>query len=202
MLRNWLRNLYLVEAMGEWRHLKLHGGSLDRLPFPCSYEDQQPDYEGPFYSNRGICPNEVEPTLEDAPHVANTMLEALAHHNCRQSKARECQEYQQQQDNTESPVADFPSPTLVDRDEPTDLEGLEGTTTAPSLSSSTTTAPHPSSPATSAPTKKKISIQEYNRHKATEQQLAATYLDRDENGEELDYEDFELQDDPDNLQIG
>ena len=28
------------------------------------------------------------------------------------------------------------------------------------------------------------------------------YLDRDENGEELDYEDFEPQDDPANFQIG
>ena len=40
LLRNWLRNHYLVEAMAEWRHLQLHGGSLDRLPFPCSYEDE------------------------------------------------------------------------------------------------------------------------------------------------------------------
>ena len=100
MLRNWLKNWYLVEATGEWRHLKLHCGSLDRLPFPCSYEDQRPGNEGPFYHNRGIRPNKVEPTPEDAPHVANTMLEALAHHNRPQSEARECQEYQQQQDNT------------------------------------------------------------------------------------------------------
>ena len=99
-------------------------------------------------------------------------------------------------------MADFPSPTPVDRDEPTDLEGLEGTTAAPSPSSSATTVPPLSSSTTSAPTRKKISIQEYNRHKAAEQQLAATYLNRDENGEELDYEDFEPQDDPDNLQIG
>ena len=39
VLWNWLRNCYLLEAMAEWRHLQLHGGSLDRLPFPCSYED-------------------------------------------------------------------------------------------------------------------------------------------------------------------
>ena len=62
--------------------------------------------------------------------------------------------------------------------------------------------PPPSSSATSAPAKKKISIEEYNCHKAAEQQLASTYLDRDENGEDLDYEDFELQDDPANIQIG
>ena len=83
-----------------------------------------------------------------------------------------------------------------------DLAGLEGATAAPYPSSSTTMAPCLSSPTTSAPTKKKIYIQEYNRRKATEQQLAAIYLNRDKKGEELDYEDFEPQDDPDNLQIG
>ena len=40
VLQNWLRNCYLVEATAEWRHLQLYGGSLDRLPFPHSYEDQ------------------------------------------------------------------------------------------------------------------------------------------------------------------
>ena len=81
LLWNWLRNCYLVEATVEWRHLQLHGGSLDRLPFPRSYEDERPGNEGPFYRSRGIRPNEIEPTLENAPQVANTMLEALAHHN-------------------------------------------------------------------------------------------------------------------------
>ena len=119
-----------MEATVEWRHLNLHSGFLDRLPFPHSYEDQQPGNEGPFYCNRGICPDEVEPTPENAPHVANAMLEALAHHNHRQSKARDHQEYQQQQNNTESLMADFPSSTPVDQDEPTDLEGLEGATIA------------------------------------------------------------------------
>ena len=201
VLWNWLRNCYLVEAMVEWRHLQLHGGSLDRLPFLCSYEDQWPSNEGPFYYSRDICPNEVEPTPENAPHVANAMLEVLAHHNRRQSKARDWQEYQQHQDNTESPMADFPSPTPVDQDEPMNLEGLEGATIAPPPSSSTTTAPSPSSSAMSVPAKKKISIQEYNCHKAAEQQQASTYLNRDENGEDLGYEDFELQDDPANIQI-
>ena len=129
------------------------------------------------------------------------MLEALVCHNCRQSEAQDHQEYQWQQDNTESPMADFPSPMPVDRDEPTDFEGLEGTTVAPSPSSSASTVPPPSSSAMSVPAKKKISIQEYNCHKAVEQQLVTTYLNRDENGEELDYEDFELQDDPANFQI-
>ena len=202
ILRNWLRNRYLVEAMAEWRYLNLHSGSLDRLPFPHSYEDQWPGNEEPFYRNRGICPDEVKPTLENAPHVANTMLEALACHNCQQAEARDCQEYQQQQDNTQSPMANFPSPTPVDHDEPTDLDGLEGATTAPSPSGSATTVPLLSSSAILAPAKKKISIQEYNHCKAAEQQQASTYLNRDENREDLDYEDFELQDDPANFQIG
>ena len=74
ILRNWLRNRYLVEAMAQWRHLKLYSGSLDRLPFQRSYEDQKPGNEGPFYCSRGIHPNEVKPTLENAPQVANAML--------------------------------------------------------------------------------------------------------------------------------
>ena len=203
VLWNWLRNRYLVEAMAEWRHLQLHGGSLDRLPFLRSYEDQRPGNEGPFYRSRDIHPNEIEPTLENAPQVANAMLEALAHHNHWQSEARDCQEYQWQQDNTESQMADFPSPTPVDWDELTDLEGLEGATAAPQLSSSVTMVPPPSSSATSVPVKKKIiSIEEYNCRKAAEQQLVSAYLNRDENGEDLDYKDFEPQDDPANIQIG
>ena len=99
-------------------------------------------------------------------------------------------------------MADFPSPTPVDRDEPMDLEGLEGATAAPQPSSSATMVPPPSSSTASAPAKKKvISIEEYNCHRAAEQQLASAYLNRDENGEDLDYEDFEPQDDPANIQI-
>ena len=131
------------------------------------------------------------------------MLEALAHHNHRQSEARDCQEYQLQQDNTESPMANFPSPTPIDWDELMDLEGLEGATAAPQSSNPTTMVPPPSSSATSAPAKKKvISIEEYNCRKAAEWQLASAYLDRDKNGEDLDYEDFDPQDDPANIQIG
>ena len=180
LLWNWFRNCYLVEATAEWRHLQLHEGSLDRLPFPHSYEDERPGNKSPFYCSRGISPNEIEPTLENAPQVANAMLEALAHHNCWQSEARDHQEYQWQQDNTESPMADFPSPMPVDWDEPTDLEGLEGATAAPQSSSPTTMVPPPSNSATSVPAKKKvISIEEYNHRKAVERQLASTYLDRD-----------------------
>ena len=197
ILWNWLRNCYLGEATVEQRHLQLHGGSLNRLPFLHSYEDQ-----GQFYHSRGIRPNEVKPTPENAPRVANTMLEALAHHNHWQSEARDHQEYQRQQDNTESLIANFPSPTPVDHDEPMDLEDLESATAAPSPSSSATTVPPPSSFTVSAPAKKKISIQEYNCCKATEQQWASTYLNRDENGEDLDYKDFDPQDDPADFQIG
>ena len=185
ILQNWLRNRYLVEAMAEWR----------------SYEDQRPGNKGPFYRSRGIRPNEVEPTPENAPQVANAMLEALAHHNRRQSEARDRQEYQRQQDNTESLMADFPSPTPVDQDEPMDLEGLESATTAPSPSSSATTVPSPSGSAMPVPIKKKISLQEYNHRKAAEQQQVSTYLNIDKNSEDLDYEDFEPQDYPANFQI-
>ena len=198
ILWNWLRNRYLVEVMAEWRHLKLYSGSLDRLPFPCSYEDQCSGNKGPFYRSRGIHPNEVKRTLENAPQVANAMLKALVRHNRRESEARDCQEYQWQQDNMESPMANFPSPMPVDRDKQQVWKAWR----VPPPSSSATTVPPPSSSATMVPAKKKISIQEYNRCKAVEQQLASTYLDRDKNGEDLDYEDFELQDDPANIQIG
>ena len=202
LLQNWLKNHYLVEAMVEWKHLQLYRGSLDRFPFPCSYEDEQPGNEGPFYCSKGIRSHEIKPTPRNTPQVANAMLEALARHNCQQSEARDCQEYQWQQDNTESPMANFPSPTPIDWDEPTDLEGLEGTTAALQSASIATTVPPPSSSATSAAVKKKaISIEEYNNCKAAERELASTYLDKDENGEELDYDNFNPQDDPANIQI-
>ena len=192
-----------MEATAEWKHLQLYRGSLDRLPFPRSYEDERPGNEGPFYRSKGIHPREIEPTLENAPQVANAMLEALTRHNRRQSEARDHQEYQRQQDNTESPMADFPSPMPIDRDEPMDLEGLEGATVAPQSASPATMAPLLSSSAALVPVKKKaISIEEYNRCKAAERELASAYLDKDENGEELDYNNFDPQDDPANIQIG
>ena len=202
LLRNWLRNCYLVEAMVEWKHLQLYRGSLDRLPFPRSYEDEQPGNKGPFYRSKGIRPREIEPTPENTPKVANTMLEALARHNHQQSEARDHQEYQRQQDNTESLMADFPSPMPIDWDEPMDLEGLEGTTVAPQSASPITMVPPLSSFTVSVPVKKKaISIEEYNCRKATEWELAPTYLDKDENGEDLDYDNFDPQEDPANIQI-
>ena len=100
-------------------------------------------------------------------------------------------------------MADFPSPMPIDRDEPTDLDCLEGATVAPQSASPTTMVPPPSSSATSMPAKKKaISIEEYNHRKAAEWELASTYLDKDENGEDLDYDDFDPQEDPANIQIG
>ena len=71
LLWNWLRNHYLVEATVEWRHLQLHWDSLDRLPFLRFYEDQRPGNKGPFYRSRGIYPNEIESTLENAPQVVH-----------------------------------------------------------------------------------------------------------------------------------
>ena len=131
------------------------------------------------------------------------MLEALAQHNRWQSEARDHQEYQQMKDNTESPMADFHSPTPIDWDEPTDLEGLEGATAALQLASPGTMALPLSSSAALVPAKKKvISIEEYNRRKAAVQELASAYLDKDENGKDLDYDDFDPQEDPDNIQIG
>ena len=100
LLRNWLMNRYLVEANEEWKHLVQHGGLLDKIPFLHSYEYQRPGNKGPFYCNKGIQPL-TEPMPEDAPHVANTMLEALAHHHRQQTEARDQQDYQWQQNNTE-----------------------------------------------------------------------------------------------------
>ena len=88
LLQSWIKNRYLVEANEEWKHLVQHGSSLDKIPFPHLYEDRRPSNEGPFYHDKGI-QLPMEPTLEDAPQVANTMLEALAHHHHQQTEARD-----------------------------------------------------------------------------------------------------------------
>ena len=49
--------------------------------------------------------------------------------------------------------------------------------------------------------KKKITLDQYNRHKALKLQQTAASPNLDENGERLDYNDFEPDDDPDNIQI-
>ena len=51
------------------------------------------------------------------------------------------------------------------------------------------------------PEKKKITLDEYNRRKALKLQQTAASPNLDENGEHLDYNDFEPEDDPDNIQI-
>ena len=183
LLWNWLKNRYLVKAMKEWKFLTTDSSSLDWMPFPHSYKDQRPGNEGPFYCSNGIHP-QIEPTPEDAPWIANSMLEVLAHHDRQQSEARDCQEYQRQQDNTSSLMVDFPLPTPVDQEATTIPGHSEGTTVA------------------AAPAKKKITVQEYHHHQAEKEQHVATYIDENENGEELDYEDSEPQDDLANIQIG
>ena len=79
---------------------------------------------------------DVEIRPDNAPHIANVMIEALAQHNHWHKEARDHQEYQRQQDGTASPRAAFPPPRIADQDvttelDPTLLEGVEGTTAAP-----------------------------------------------------------------------
>ena len=187
-LRNWVKNWYLVKACETWHHLKVHSGDIDHMPYLRSYEDQHPGNECMFYRNQGATMEDVEIKPENAPHIANMMIEALAWHNHWQKEARDCQEYQRQLDNTALPRATFQRPRAMDRDIVTELdstllEGVEGAT-----------AP--------VPEKKKITLCEYNCHKALKQQkMVASPDDLDEYGECLDYDDFEPEDDPDNIQI-
>ena len=182
-LQNWLKNHYLVEATDEWKFICLHGSSLDMIPFPQSYEDQRPGNEGLFYQRSGFHPP-IEPTLEAAPLIANTMIEALHHHDQRQSEGRDHQEYLQQQDNTSLPIVDFQSLARTDRKVITITDSPEGAAAA-------------AKPLTT----KKITFKEYQHLKALEEAHAATFLDEDEHGKMLDYEDFSSQDDPANIHI-
>ena len=143
---------------------------------------------------------DVEIRPENAPCIANVMIEALAWHNHQQKEARDHQEYQQQQDSTALPRAAFPLPRTMDWDvttelDPTLLEGVEGTTAAPEPSSSTT-AFEQSESTVPIPEKKKITLDEYNHCKALKLQQTVAISDLDENGECLDYKDFEPEDDP------
>ena len=203
--RNWIRNQYLAKARETWHHLKIHSGDIDRMPYLRSYEDQHPGNECMFYRNQGATMEDVEIRHENAPCIANMMIEALAQHNRRQKEARDCQEYQRQQDSTTSPRAAFPLPRTTDRDittelDPTLLEGVEGAMAAPEPSSSTT-ASEPSESTAPVPEKKKITLDEYNCRKALKLQQTVASPDLDENGECLDYDDFEPEDDPDNIRI-
>ena len=203
-LRNWVKNRYLAEARETWHHLKTHSGDIDCLPYPRSYEDQRPGNECVFYRNRGATMEDVEIRPENTLRIANVMIEALARHNCQQREARDRQEYLQQQDNTASPGATFPPLWTADWDAATELdpmlEGVEGATAAPEPSSSTMMSGQSESNAP-APGKKKITLDEYHHCKAVKQQQTAASLDLDENGERLDYDDFEPEDNPDNIQI-
>ena len=204
-LRNWIKNWYLAEACETWHNLKIHSGDIDRMPYLQSYEDQRPGNECMFFRNRGATMEDVEIRPENAPCIANVMIEALTQHDRRQKEARDHQEYQWQQDSTASPRATFPLPRTVDRDvttelDPTLLKGVEGTIAAPGPSSSTTVS-EPSESTAPIPEKKKITLDEYNHHKALKLQQTAASPDLDENGERLDYDDFKPEDDPDNIQI-
>ena len=204
-LRDCLKNWYLAKAHDTWHHLKIHSGDIDHLPYPRSYEDQCPGNECMFYRNWGATMEDVKIRPENAPRIANMMIEALAQHDHWQREARDCQEYQQQLDSTNLPRVAFPPPRTTDWDvttelDPTLLEGVVGATAAPEPLSSTM-ASEPSESTVPVPEKKKITLDKYNHHKALKLQQTAASPNLDENGERLDYDNFELEDDPDNIQI-
>ena len=148
---------------------------------------------------------DVEIRPENTPRVTNMMIEALTRQDRWQIEARDCQEYQWQQDSTALPRAAFSLPRTTDRDvttelDPTLLEGVEGAKAAPE-SSSFATASEPSESTAPIPEKKKITLDEYNCRKALKLQQTTASPDLDENGERLDYDNFEPEDDPDNIQI-
>ena len=117
---------------------------------------------------------DVEVKPENAPCIANVMIEALAQHDCQQREARDRQEYLRQQDNTASPGAAFPP-----------LQHVEGTKAAPEPSSSSMTSGQSGSTVPLLE-KKKITLDEYHHHKAVKQQQTAASVDLDENEERLD----------------
>ena len=135
-LRDWLKNRYLAEAHETWHHLKIHSGDIDRLPYWQSYEDQHSGNECVFYRNWGATMEGIEIRPENAPHIGNVMIEALAWHDHRQREARDCQEYQWQLDSTDVPGVTLPLLRTADRDvttelDPTLLKGVEDATAAP-----------------------------------------------------------------------
>ena len=204
-LRDRLKNRYLAEARETWHHLKIHSRDIDHLPYPRSYEDQCPGNECVFYRNRGATIEDVEIWPENAPRITNVMIEALAQHDCQQREARDCQEYQRQLDSTDLPGDVFPPPRTVDWDvttelDPALLEGVVGAMAALEPSSSTM-ASEPSESTAPVLEKKKITLDEYNRRKALKLQQTVASPNLDENGECLDYDNFELEDDPDKIQI-
>ena len=148
---------------------------------------------------------DVEIWPENAPCITNMMIEALAWHDRWQREARDCQEYQQQLDSTDLPGVTFLLPRTADWDittelDPVLLEGVAGAMAAPEPSSSTT-VPELSESTAPILEKKKITLDEYNRNKALKLQQTAASPNLDENGERLDYDDFEPDDNPDSIQI-
>ena len=148
---------------------------------------------------------DVEIRPENTPRITNVMIEALAQHDHWHREARDCQEYQWQLDSTNLPGAAFPLPRTTDWNvttelDPTLLEGVVGAKAAPEPLSSTM-ASDPSESTAPIPEKKKITLDEYNHHKALKLQQTAASPNLDENGEHLDYDNFELDDDPNNIQI-
>ena len=173
-LRDWLKNRYLAEACETWHHLKIHSGDIDHLPYPRSYEDQCPRNECVFYTNRGATMEDVEIWPENAPCIANMMIEALARHDCWQREARDRQEYQQQLDSTDLPGVTFSDWDVTTEFEPALLESVVGTMAAPEPLSSTTVS-EPSESTVPVPEKKKITLDKYNHLKALKlQQTAAS----------------------------
>ena len=148
---------------------------------------------------------DVEIQPKNTPRITNVMIEALARHDHWQREARDCQEYQWQLDSTDLPGVTFPLPRTVDWDvitelDPTLLEGVVGTTAAPEPLSSTMVS-EPSESTAPILEKKKITLDEYNRCKALKLQQTAASPNLDKNGGSLDYDNFEPNDDPDNIQI-
>ena len=148
---------------------------------------------------------DVEIRPKNAPCITNVMIEALARHDRWQREARDRQEYQRQVDSTDLPGVAFPPPRTADRDvttelDPALLEGVVGAMAAPEPLSPTMVS-KPSESTAPIPEKKKITLDEYNHRKALKLQQTAASPNLDENGECLDYDDFEPDDDPDNIQI-
>ena len=182
-LRHWLKNQYLADARETWHHLKIHSRDIDHLLYPRSYEDQRPGNECMFYRNQGATMEDVEIRPENTPCITNVMIEALAWHDCRQREARDHQEYQRQLNSTNLPGVTFPPPRTADRDvttelDPTLLEGVVGAMAAPEPLSSTT-ASELSESTVPILEKKKITLDEYNHHKALklQQPVASPNLD-------------------------
>ena len=95
------------------------------------------------------------------------MIEALCHHDQRQSEARDRQEYLRQQDNTSSPIADFLSLVQTNQEATAIPDNTEGTAAA---------APAPWT---------KITVEKYQCCKALKEAHVPTFLNETEHGEML-----------------